>query len=300
GTARTRREARRILLLDAGGVTVAFLAATYGTNGIPLPRPWSVDLIRPKRILADARKARRQGADLVVASLHCGPEYGHRPTSGQRALARRLLRPGGVDLLVGQHAHVVQTIGRVRGRFVVYGEGNLLSAQSTACCPGPTQDGLVAVTRVRVEGERVSVRRADYVPIYVRRPDFVVVQVGLRLRRLRAAGVPAARRHWPCARPVSARSPWSAGTASRDRSRAAVGTASRSQYQRPRANPPKAIRPIRAMIRPIQKLQTNMRTIPTITSNPPSEIPPTILLPSVCSRTALPAAAPSTRRSVRA
>jgi hypothetical protein len=30
--------------------------------------------------------------------------------------------------------------------------------------------------------------RADYVPIYVRRPDYVVVPVGRRLRQLAAAG----------------------------------------------------------------------------------------------------------------
>jgi poly-gamma-glutamate capsule biosynthesis protein CapA/YwtB (metallophosphatase superfamily) len=191
GTARSRRESRRLLLLDAGGVRVAFLAATYGTNGLPLPAPWSVNLIRPQRLLADARRARRQGADLVVLNLHWGAEYVHRPTSEQRALARRLLRRGGIDLIVGQHAHVVQPIGRVRGRFVVYGEGNLLSGQSSLCCPGPTQDGLVAVIRVRAGDGRAVVRRVDYVPIYVRRPDFVVLQVGLRLQALRAAGASA-------------------------------------------------------------------------------------------------------------
>src|SRR3954447_13137860 len=47
------------------------------------------------------------------------------------------------------------------------------------------------------------------------------------------------------------------------------------QYHVPRAKPPKAISPIRAMISPIQKLQTIISTIPMITRMPPSEIPPT-------------------------
>jgi poly-gamma-glutamate synthesis protein (capsule biosynthesis protein) len=188
GTARSRREARRILLMDVKGLRVAILAATYGTNGLPLPDPWSVKLIRPTQIIRDARRARRLGAELVIVNLHWGAEYVHRPTAEQVRVARRLRRSGAVDLIVGQHAHVVQPIRRLWGRFVVYGEGNFLSAQTSQCCPGPTQDGLVAVARVRVAGAKVSVRRVDYVPIYVRRPDFVVVPVGARLRQLARTG----------------------------------------------------------------------------------------------------------------
>jgi hypothetical protein len=45
------------------------------------------------------------------------------------------------------------------------------------------------------------------------------------------------------------------------------------QYHFPRANPPNAMSPMRATIRPIQKLHTNIRTIPTMTIIPPAEIP---------------------------
>jgi poly-gamma-glutamate capsule biosynthesis protein CapA/YwtB (metallophosphatase superfamily) len=188
GTARSRREAQRILLMDVEGLRVAILAATYGTNGLPLPDPWSVKLIRPTQIIRNARRARRLGAELVIVNLHWGVEYVHQPTAEQVRVARQLRRSGVIDLIVGQHAHVVQPIRRLWGKFVVYGEGNFLSAQTSACCPGPTQDGLVAVARVRVAGEKVTVRRVDYVPIYVRRPDFVVVPVGARLRQLARAG----------------------------------------------------------------------------------------------------------------
>ena len=77
-----------------------------------------------------------------------------RDSERQRREARRLRRSGVIDLIVGQHAHVVQPIRRLWGKFVVYGEGNFLSAQSSRCCPGPTQDGLVAVARVLFAGPR--------------------------------------------------------------------------------------------------------------------------------------------------
>jgi poly-gamma-glutamate capsule biosynthesis protein CapA/YwtB (metallophosphatase superfamily) len=188
GTARSRREGRRILLLRPHGVTVAFLAYTYGTNGLPRPHPWSVNLIWRPRIVADARRARRRGADLVLVNLHWGSEYVRDPTPEQRRLARSLLRTGLIDAVLGQHAHVVQPIRRVFGRFVVYGEGNLLSAQSVACCSDATRDGLIVRLRVRAGAGRASVARVEYVPTRVLQPGFVIEPLARALRRLGASG----------------------------------------------------------------------------------------------------------------
>ncbi|MGH3093585.1 MAG: CapA family protein [Gaiellaceae bacterium] len=183
GTARSWREARRTTFLEARGVRIALLSYTYGTNGIPLPHSWSVNLISTRRVAADARRARRRGADLVLANFHWGTEYVHSPNAQQRSIARFLLRRRIVDAIVGQHAHVVQPIRRVRGRFVVYGEGNLISAQD-----GESRDGLMAVLHVRAEGERVEVARVTYVPIWVRPGTYVVQPVARRLRALRRRG----------------------------------------------------------------------------------------------------------------
>ena len=184
GTARTRAAARRVLFLHARGVDVALLSYTYGTNGLPLPAPWSVNLIAPRRIVADARRARRQGAELVVVNLHWGAEYLHAPTGEQQQVAHAVLRSGQVDAIVGQHAHVVQPIRRIYGRAVVFGEGNLLSAQGPECCPTATQDGLIAVLHVRARASRARVARIEYVPTRVMRSGYVVTPVGLRLGRL--------------------------------------------------------------------------------------------------------------------
>ena len=128
----------RSTILTAKGVRVAFLSYTEMTNGIPLPHPWSVNLARARRILADARRARRRGAQVVVVNVHWGNEYQSKPSRFQRRLARRLTRTGTVTAVVGQHAHVVQPISRVNGRLVVFGEGNFLSNQTAACCPRAT------------------------------------------------------------------------------------------------------------------------------------------------------------------
>ncbi len=85
-----------------------------------------------------------------MVSLHWGVEYQSDPTSAQVALAQGLLGSGAIDLIVGHHAHVVQPIGRVGERHVVYGLGNLVSNQ---CCL-ETQDGVIVELEMakRAEG----------------------------------------------------------------------------------------------------------------------------------------------------
>ena len=184
GSFRSRAESRRPLIMRVRGLRIAFLSYTYGTNGVRVPQPWSVNLISRGKIVRDARRARARGADFVIANFHWGTEYSHALSTQQRTLARYLLRHKTVDLIVGQHAHVVQTIRRIAGGFVVYGEGNLLSSQTSACCPTEAQDGLIAVIHVRAVGREVTVTGVDYVPTHVRHPDYVVMPAGTRLRRL--------------------------------------------------------------------------------------------------------------------
>lgn len=174
---------RRTLIVRVKGVRVAFLAYTEMTNGIPLPHPWSVNLAHADRILADARRARRRGAQVVVVNLHWGTEDVSAPDAFQRALADRLTRSRAITAVIGQHVHVVQPVARVNGRIVVFGEGNLLSNQTPSCCAAGSQDGLLALLRIDVTGGRARLLRVRYVPVWVRHPDYAVLPVGDALRR---------------------------------------------------------------------------------------------------------------------
>jgi len=182
GSYRSAAGSRKLAILTVKGVRVAFLSYTTLLNGLRPPHPWSVNLASPNRILSDAHRARSLGADVVIVSLHWGQEYQHAPTSSQVQLADQLTRSPDVTAVVGQHVHVVQPIRRVNGKIVVFGEGNLVSNQTAACCPAATQDGMIVLLTVSVQGTHARVARARYVPIWVRHPDFTVLPVGLALR----------------------------------------------------------------------------------------------------------------------
>jgi poly-gamma-glutamate capsule biosynthesis protein CapA/YwtB (metallophosphatase superfamily) len=72
GSYRSPRASRRPLVLTASGVGVSLLAYTETTNGRRPPRPWSLNLAEPRRILTDARRARRRGAQVVLVNVHWG------------------------------------------------------------------------------------------------------------------------------------------------------------------------------------------------------------------------------------
>ena len=177
GTARSARARRRITMLRVKGVPVAFLSYTAVSNGQSVPHPWSVNWASPGPILRDARRARRRGARIVIANIHWGTEFVSAVSPQQRALARRLTRSPAIDAIVGQHVHVVQPIRRVHGKPVVFGEGNLVSNQTAACCPAASQDGLIALMDFVVRpGSRARARRICYVPTWVRHPDYTVLR----------------------------------------------------------------------------------------------------------------------------
>ncbi len=171
------------LIINVKGVRIAWLAYTEMTNGIPSPNPWTVGIASAPTILADARRARQLGAKAVIVNLHWGEEYQHEPSAFQTDLAQKLTASPLITAVVGQHVHVVQPIRWVNGKPVVYGEGNLLSNQTSSCCPAASQDGYMALLHLHVADGAASVRRVDYVPVWVRHPDFAVLPVASALRR---------------------------------------------------------------------------------------------------------------------
>lgn len=167
GSARTSREARTPLVFDVGGVKVGHVSFTYGFNGIPLPadQPWLANQLDPDAVLAAARAARKAGAEVVIASLHWGVEYRHDPTEEQLAVARRLLDDDAIDLILGHHAHVVQPIERVNGKWVAYGMGNSVARHDEP--RGVSEEG-VATRFTFVRGaDGWAVDRAEYIPTLV-------------------------------------------------------------------------------------------------------------------------------------
>jgi hypothetical protein len=170
------------LIMTVKGVRVAFLAYTELTNGIPSLHPWSVNRASAAQILSDAHRARADGARVVIVNLHWGEENIARPSSFQLGLAGQLTRSPDITAVVGQHVHIVQPVRVLNGKLVVFGEGNLISNQTSACCPAASQDGMIVLLTITVDSRGARITVVRYVPIWVRHPDFVVLPAGTAWR----------------------------------------------------------------------------------------------------------------------
>jgi poly-gamma-glutamate synthesis protein (capsule biosynthesis protein) len=177
GSGRTAAEGKSPAWMSAGGAKVAQLAYTYGTNGAPQPegKPWTVNLMERKRIVADARAARKAGADVVVVSVHWGTEWQDTPDRRQLRLAKRLTasrtngRPD-IDLILGTHAHVPQAYEKVNGTWVIYGMGDQIAGDminhEDENDPRGNQGtlGRFTFTPPASPGARWKVKKAEFIP----------------------------------------------------------------------------------------------------------------------------------------
>jgi poly-gamma-glutamate synthesis protein (capsule biosynthesis protein) len=164
GSARTPAEAATPLIEKLpNGVQVGQLAYSFNFNGFepPADKRWEANLIDVPRILAAAKRLKQAGADIVVLSMHWGVEYDHLATQEQRDQARRLLASPDIDLILGDHAHVVQPAQKISGKWVFYCMGNQISRHEDPIAEG--REGVmpeVTFTEVRPHHFRASLVRA--------------------------------------------------------------------------------------------------------------------------------------------
>lgn len=175
---------------EVKGVKVANLAYSYTvfntveTNlNVPDDAPWLRDSVwriaGVKGILADAEKAKKAGADLVVLSMHWGSEYQTQPTDDQLRIAREVLESPYVDAIVGAHVHKVQPCDTINGKTVFYGMGNFLSnqdpSQSAMFAPETSDGEIVNITFSRDDAGRWT-QKSAYLPTKVDLPAGRVIR----------------------------------------------------------------------------------------------------------------------------
>ena len=141
----------RAEVFEVNGVQVAHLAYTGGVSGqrrLLTKTPARVNILSAARVIADARDARARGAEVVLVSLHWGVEYRRSITDAQRRVAEAITASGEVDLISGSHAHVLQPIKQVNGKWVFFGLGNHLSTQNALTIGrASTADGVIVTVR---------------------------------------------------------------------------------------------------------------------------------------------------------
>lgn len=175
GTSRDEEEQNTILFNYLNGIKTAFLSYTYGTNGIAVPegKEFCVNLIDEELMLKHINKAKREGAELIVVSMHWGVEYQTTENKEQERLAKILIQ-NDVDIILGSHPHVLQPMKMVKVKteegeekegLVIFSQGNFFSNQRDI----NTRNTAIFRIEVKKDGEtkEVTVENVSYVPLYM-------------------------------------------------------------------------------------------------------------------------------------
>lgn len=175
GTNATAEAQNKILIKDVNGIKIAFLAFTYGTNGIPVPssKSFAVNLIDDNFILNQLSLAKELEPDLICVNMHWGYEYHTKQSAEQERLAN-LLFQNGVDVILGSHPHVLQPMekktitlddGTTKDCFVIFSLGNFMSGQIIE----NTRNSIILNMSFTKSGEtgKTIIDSVSYVPIYM-------------------------------------------------------------------------------------------------------------------------------------
>ena len=165
------RDSTYPLILEQNGIRLALLNYTYGTNGIPVPKPTVVNLIDTAQIRADYIKAKKLKVDEVVAFMHWGLEYKRQPNVEQIWLTR-FMHNLGIRIVIGSHPHVLQRMeasfdtDTTKGLVAVYSLGNFVSNQR----PQYRDGGAIAAVHIEKINGVTHIKDAGYALVWVQTP----------------------------------------------------------------------------------------------------------------------------------
>ena len=83
-----------------------------------------------KLVLSGIQKLKKKKADLIIVSMHAGIEHTSSLNSVQTSLAHYAIDHG-ANLVLGHHPHVIQTMEKYKGKFIVYSLGNFCFGGNT-------------------------------------------------------------------------------------------------------------------------------------------------------------------------
>lgn len=180
-----RDENNGITLVEIDGVSIAFLAYSYGTNGANYyDEDYCINIyntdymngtgdIRYDIMEEDIAAAKAMDVDIITVYMHWGDEYSTTANAEQNEIADFLFYEG-VDVILGGHVHVLQPMemrevedkyGEKKTGFIVYCLGNFVS------CQNDVYTNLSAILNLQIsydpDADDAWVSGAGYTPMFM-------------------------------------------------------------------------------------------------------------------------------------
>lgn len=180
GAGRDLREAHApavLELIDKGRV----LLFAFGSTTSGIPPDWAasedgpgVNLLEDLSPTAAQRIARqvravKQTGDVIVASIHWGPNWGYEIPWKEREFAHRLIDDAGVDVVHGHSSHHPKGIEVYQDRPILYGCGDFLNDYEGIRGREEFRSHLVLMYFPEMDGSTGKLLRFSLTPMQIRR-----------------------------------------------------------------------------------------------------------------------------------
>lgn len=170
GAGRNLEEAKKHAMLVSSGVKVAVISIT---DNMP---EWSASKnqagvfyipIKMHPIGELVRKARKDGADLVILSMHWGHNWPTNLSSEFVEWAHAAI-DSGVDIIHGHSPHVIQGIEIYKGKPIFYGMGDLIDDYVVK---PRFRNNLSFIAKITIEKNPVKISKIDIIPTSINSPQ---------------------------------------------------------------------------------------------------------------------------------
>lgn len=162
------RDTTNLIIIEKDSIKAGILNYTYGTNGIPVPKPAVVNLIDTAVMHKDIISVEKDSLDKLIIVLHFGSEYKSYPNKTQKDLVSFLFNKG-ADIIIGSHPHVIQKMmylpgnDSIKEHFVAYSLGNFVSNQRKT----KTDGGVMARIVLKKENGKTFIDTSNYILTWV-------------------------------------------------------------------------------------------------------------------------------------
>lgn len=173
GTFVSKEDRDSVRIFEINSITIAFLAYSENTNGLPIPKgkDFAINLIDEELMKNDIVKAREKNVDVVLVHLHFGREYLREPDDYQKQIVNKIIEYG-ADIIIGGHPHVIQPVNffktnnaELDSGFVAYSLGNFVSNQRWRY----SDAGLILNIQIskNILTDSIYIREVNYLPTWV-------------------------------------------------------------------------------------------------------------------------------------
>lgn len=154
-------------ITQAKGMNIAWISCAEHLNGMNDSRN-QVLKCTGNEILNQIRALKQNSeVDAIIVTPHWGQEYVHKPSSGQRSLARAYVEAG-ASAIIGNHPHVLQSFEMMKSSDnrqvpVAYSLGNFVSGQGSIA---KNTSAVLYIDFQKTEGQTWTVTAVSALPTF--------------------------------------------------------------------------------------------------------------------------------------